>query len=310
MDCVHGDAESKHEHLKTHPAKAVAEDGDPPPGNENEVEKETTCSSSATSDDSSEDFFQFDPAELSKSVVANDQEMRSHCGAATSSTNGFLILIDDDDEDSILAEAQPVGVADTGTSCMVASRQSPPVQVMERLDVPDTGRIPSSIFTRDRSTMTPMEWSVASNESLFSIHVGTCSFSRDHLILMGRSGEFTPIDSGSPVESCRLTSAFPGSVPVGNEGAGAMKGADQEEQLYSTSEGAKLSTRLSHRSDSGSASSFQSFAFPVLTGKGSSSSMMVEHGHPLQTDTPKEEEAAAAGENKWCPCFSCCSSCC
>ncbi|KAJ8455780.1 hypothetical protein OPV22_000004 [Ensete ventricosum] len=55
-------------------------------------------------------WFQFDPAELIKSVVANDQEMRSHCGAATPSTNGFLSLIDDEDEDSILAESQPVGV--------------------------------------------------------------------------------------------------------------------------------------------------------------------------------------------------------
>jgi hypothetical protein len=33
-----------------------------------------------------------------------------------------------------------------------------------------------------------MDWSVASNESLFSIHVGNNSFSRDHVLLLGDLG--------------------------------------------------------------------------------------------------------------------------
>lgn len=55
----------------------------------------------------------------------------------------------------------------------------------------DPNRIPSSVFSKPS---TPMEWSVASNESLFSIHVGNSSFSRDHFILMQRSGELTKLD--------------------------------------------------------------------------------------------------------------------
>lgn len=56
----------------------------------------------------------------------------------------------------------------------------------------DPSRIPSSIFSKPS---TAMEWSVASNESLFSIHVGNNSFSRDHLILMHKSGELNrPLD--------------------------------------------------------------------------------------------------------------------
>lgn len=55
----------------------------------------------------------------------------------------------------------------------------------------DPSRIPSAIFSKPS---TPMEWSVASNESLFSIHVGNSSFSRDHFILMQRSGELNRLD--------------------------------------------------------------------------------------------------------------------
>ncbi|GAV65681.1 hypothetical protein CFOL_v3_09195 [Cephalotus follicularis] len=43
----------------------------------------------------------------------------------------------------------------------------------------DPNRIPTSVFGGKPTTS--MEWSVASNESLFSIHMGNCSFSRDHV---------------------------------------------------------------------------------------------------------------------------------
>ncbi|KAJ6318061.1 hypothetical protein OIU76_013579 [Salix suchowensis] len=65
--------------------------------------------------------------------------------------------------------------------------QSPPVQVMERPGGYDPFRIPSSIFESNKGPA-PMDWSVASNESLFSIHVGNNSFSRDHVLLFGDLG--------------------------------------------------------------------------------------------------------------------------
>lgn len=49
-------------------------------------------------------------------------------------------------------------------------------------------RIPSSVFART-STASPIEWSVASNESLFSIQMGNASFSREQLSWMSKSGE-------------------------------------------------------------------------------------------------------------------------
>ncbi|MBA0741242.1 hypothetical protein Gogos_014410 [Gossypium gossypioides] len=56
--------------------------------------------------------------------------------------------------------------------------------------VPD--RIPPSIFSSKPAT--PTDWSNASNESLFSIHVGNNSFSTDQFLTLYKSGELTKLD--------------------------------------------------------------------------------------------------------------------
>ncbi|XP_048134994.1 uncharacterized protein LOC125315074 [Rhodamnia argentea] len=58
--------------------------------------------------------------------------------------------------------------------------QSPAIQVMDRSGGYNPYRIPSTVFERSKPS-TPVEWSIASNESLFSIHIGNNSFSRDHV---------------------------------------------------------------------------------------------------------------------------------
>ncbi|GAB2212988.1 hypothetical protein Droror1_Dr00020999 [Drosera rotundifolia] len=68
--------------------------------------------------------------------------------------------------------------------------QSPPAQVMERPSDAVPYRIPSYVFARNKSG-TPMEWSVASNESLFSIHTGNMSFTREQFSWLLKSGELT-----------------------------------------------------------------------------------------------------------------------
>ncbi|XP_073128820.1 uncharacterized protein [Henckelia pumila] len=68
--------------------------------------------------------------------------------------------------------------------------KSPPIQTMGQPANYDPNRIPSHIFSTKPTT--PTEWSVASNESLFSIHMGNNSFSRDNAILFGKSGELPP----------------------------------------------------------------------------------------------------------------------
>ncbi|XP_054809394.1 uncharacterized protein LOC129311258 isoform X1 [Prosopis cineraria] len=78
------------------------------------------------------------------------------------------------------------------TSTCVPPPVSPPVQVMDLSGGYDPNRIPSSIFARNNTS--PIEWSTASNESLFSIHLGNYSFSRDHASAFDdlyKSGELT-----------------------------------------------------------------------------------------------------------------------
>ncbi|EYU28867.1 hypothetical protein MIMGU_mgv1a010940mg [Erythranthe guttata] len=82
----------------------------------------------------------------------------------------------------------------TGWKNPYTAPRNPPhnslTSLMERPGDFDPNRIPSSIFSRPS---TPTEWSVASNDSLFSIHIGNNSFSRDHVSRIGvdlyRSGE-------------------------------------------------------------------------------------------------------------------------
>lgn len=79
---------------------------------------------------------------------------------------------------------------------VMSPTQSPPLQTMDRVggyESYDPFRIPSAVFQKSRS-ITPLEWSIASNESLFSIQVGNNSFSRDHVLMLselGKSGELT-----------------------------------------------------------------------------------------------------------------------
>ncbi|KAK8692973.1 hypothetical protein V6N13_070574 [Hibiscus sabdariffa] len=50
-------------------------------------------------------------------------------------------------------------------------------------------RIPSRVFART-TTASPRQWSFRSNESLFSLHTGNMSFTKEQLNLMSKSGEY------------------------------------------------------------------------------------------------------------------------
>ncbi|GAB4845380.1 hypothetical protein Ancab_038787 [Ancistrocladus abbreviatus] len=78
--------------------------------------------------------------------------------------------------------------AETGSTL-----QSPPLQVMEQPADSSEYRIPSYVFARNKSG-TPMEWSTASNESLFSIHTGNMSFTREQFNWLLKSGELNYAD--------------------------------------------------------------------------------------------------------------------
>ncbi|KAK1565391.1 hypothetical protein Q3G72_025495 [Acer saccharum] len=174
-----------------------------------------------------------------------------------------------------------------------STTQSPPMQVMERTydfaDV-DPNRIPAHVFDRSKSSA-PVEWSTCSNESLFSIHMGNMSFTRDHVNLIGKSGELVyigeyqsssmpPIDFSSNQPPSSQSAEFSKKNGNLNQGFGATEAAAAETMREVIRENAaseqnnhspdKLSPRkieirpLSprHHSDE----SIKSFAFPILTG--------------------------------------------
>ncbi|KAG1330921.1 hypothetical protein COCNU_02G008890 [Cocos nucifera] len=219
MDPIHGDSSSKHTYdEQVHSTM----------GNKPEIEKVTPISSSSSSDGESfeEDVLQLHAAEPNESFLQSTEIARTQNGKVT-------------------------GTNDAGTndnSDMFGSNHSFPLQVMERSDVPDPNGIPSLIFTRTLSTA--IDWSVVSNESLFSIQLRNSSFSRDHGFLMSRSIELTnfPMDPYSAEAASAAT--MQGALRVNAE-KGGSKDKHPAGVMHHSASISDYFTR------------FRSFAFPV-----------------------------------------------
>lgn len=117
-------------------------------------------------------------SESQASKPASEDELQHHDDDVSSDNSSAKSEVDNNDS--------PV----LPLSNFAAPTVSPPVQVMDHSSGYDPKRIPSSIFAR--SSNNPMDWSTASNESLFSLHIGNSSFSQDHVINeLYKSGELT-----------------------------------------------------------------------------------------------------------------------
>ena len=159
-----------------------------------------------------------------------------------------------------------------------SSTQFLPVQVMERPGDPASSqyRIPSYVFARTKSTV-PMEWSTASNESLFSIHTGNMSFTKEQFNWLVKSGELVmtgPLmdisNNHSPTNKSTENSPKKATLDevsgvTETKAAKTMREIILENEAHSSKdiqslvEDASHSPRLSHRSDQGT----KSFAFPM-----------------------------------------------
>lgn len=80
--------------------------------------------------------------------------------------------------------------------------QAPDIQVMERPGDIAHDRIPAFVFESKSST--PTAWSAISNESLFSIQIGTHSFSRDQFLTMSEDKFDELFKSGELRKSAEL----------------------------------------------------------------------------------------------------------
>ncbi|XP_073148112.1 uncharacterized protein [Henckelia pumila] len=229
----------------------------------------------------------------------------------------------------------------------ISVTDAPPTQTMEHIN-PTTSsssssssssyRIPSHVFARDKSS-TAMDWSVASNESLFSIHTGNMSFTNDHFFW--KSGELRILGAGDQMFSysgvqcggikASSTTADTRSCELGIAEA-TMKEVirDCENQKNEKSLAQVVESRcVSHRSE-GSRTSTKSFAFCTVTGdrdKGvsigsaaslKSTSQEQSRPHSQQLIITKEPEPSTTGAGeyvatpppRWFPCMPSCWSLC
>ncbi|XP_057481803.1 uncharacterized protein LOC130768732 isoform X1 [Actinidia eriantha] len=177
-------------------------DGDPI------VEGKLSCSSSSCSSSASS----FDP--LTDSDHGGKEDILGNSTLPTgprSPTAEFVIRPETSENPktpewsmiSVSPRAGPENSSSTPKWSMVSAslKQSPPIQTMWRpVSGYDPHRIPSSIFTSKPNAT--MDWSVASNESLFSIQMGNTSFSGNYAILSGKSQELGRPDEFS---NCNFT---------------------------------------------------------------------------------------------------------
>ncbi|KAF5735599.1 hypothetical protein HS088_TW15G01108 [Tripterygium wilfordii] len=237
----------------------------------------------------------------------------------------------------------------SGHSMQGSSSTVPPAYSLQTLGHPpgyDPNRIPSAVFATKPAS--PMEWSVASNESLFSIQMGNNSFSRDHVFMLYKSGELPKLDdminfsnSLPPMPEVDETNKRSENMEKGSQVAQASPDSraenDQREankqEVLEEADHTQLkappandtvnSKSISYRSE-GSNNSTRSFAFPVLEGEaGRLSSMKVDVDEkqqsqknqqqqqeqpPLQTSETTPKTSAG---NSWFSCFSFCKiGCC
>lgn len=267
----------KHEHEKT-TAFANLSSNPPPP-----VEKialsptDKKLSPSSSSRSSSPDSPLDDPFHNDDGDGNDDKSTSSSSTASSPTHKSEKIAVFGDSVDP-----KPEPSSDHGATCVApptnepsltsnlspvknqSATEAPPNQEMERSA--SAYRIPSSVFERSKSS-TPMEWSVASNDSLFSIHTGNMSFTNDHYFW--RSG-----DLGAPGEPSTSDQMF--SYSAHQSGGGAAADMRSRElgiaeatmlEVIKESEGQDHVTSLAEvrnaRRSEGSNTSNKSFAFSM-----------------------------------------------
>ncbi|XP_038706345.1 uncharacterized protein LOC120001898 isoform X2 [Tripterygium wilfordii] len=157
----------------------------------------SSSSSSSSSVSSTDDLFQVNVNDMNNSISPKANEdirpipiVDENEGCSDYNPKSEVL---DNVSPGLTSTSQTSGItSEQLANGMSPTTQSPPIQTMDRSEGYDPLRIPSSIFSSSKPS-TPMEWSVASNESLFSLHIGNSSF-RDQAFMYGdltKSGELT-----------------------------------------------------------------------------------------------------------------------
>ncbi|OIW02188.1 hypothetical protein TanjilG_02412 [Lupinus angustifolius] len=188
-------------------------------------------SSSSSSESSLDGFFVMDTLNFTTSSASTSKSRKDYVSSSHSSSKS-------EDDNSVLVPTSTFQVSNvTHSQKGFPPTSSPSIQVMDRSGGYDPARIPSAVFHRNSN---PLEWSSASNESLFSLQIENNSFSREHMFgEVSMSPELTK--SGEMNLFSRTSSILTEEVDT------ARKSADVENpQTNKTSDNAfKLEERLS-----------------------------------------------------------------
>ncbi|KAG6716570.1 hypothetical protein I3842_04G055900, partial [Carya illinoinensis] len=208
----------------------------------------------------------------------------------------------------------------------VLSTQFAQTQLMGTPAGYDPNRIPSSIFSNIPTT--PMDWSTASNESLFSIQIENSSFSRDNFIMLNKSGELPRLDeliTIPPIVPRALESGEDKSDQSADHSGRNSEVTEASSQTstvawwtspeYDDDMGKVLSlamqmrnsNAMSYRSDESNHSA-HSFNFPLLTGSSGLSSpvtMDLKRQQLQQQSQPQNKRMAS--KRVWVKLFNCLS---
>ncbi|KAI8541732.1 hypothetical protein RHMOL_Rhmol08G0084900 [Rhododendron molle] len=273
---------------------------------------------------------------------------RVSSSSASSSTSSFDPFLDvDDDENDILdtstpkygqdSPISPISVVKSAAEWSMISaspmagphsphtpewsmhgaspKQSPPIQTMGWPGPNyDPSRIPSSIFASKPAN--PMDWSVASNDSLFSIHMGNNSFKSGELTTVmevagenhGRSDSMREDSPGKQMEDEKTKEV----VTTEKTEDLSKESVARMERVGFSFFSAKLSGEIlpvdgartcasTPRLSYGSGNSSRSFAFPVFTREGGGSGSVRVTPDISQSklpETPQSQPQALAATPK------------
>ncbi|RDX97659.1 hypothetical protein CR513_19546, partial [Mucuna pruriens] len=320
-----GNKSPNNSHLEVHPSSSSSPSPSP-------SQSPLTVPSDATNNTSNECM---NNATSSTNPDGSTNDM-SMSGLNSSPTNNNTPSLESGENDVRKSSKPKHGHDDVaGGSNQGSEIQNPPVQVMERPGEsgasPDHYTFPSHVFSKSNIS-TPVEWSTASNESLFSIYMGNTSFSNE--LGCFKSGELDKYGAcvhdqpnasptrppPSPANKFNDISQRTAQLHEESSKATEAKAAETMREVIMESSrrttdnvgGGDEKASNSHRCSDGSD---HSYAFQSLKSREkSTSSKGVEEKQNQQKQPEENETPNAAAQapksttnapNKWLNCFAC-----
>ncbi|KAK8643440.1 hypothetical protein V6N13_012739 [Hibiscus sabdariffa] len=192
--------------------------------------------------------------------------------------------------------------------------QSPPVQVMDRVEDANSYKIPSLVFARSKE-----DWSNPSTESLFSIQLENSSISRDHIVRSTSKEYFKSVESVdlSPLPDVPVGDTDKNGVELDKTEATSVsddalkdkKSSSVEEEIMKKPERPGVSwksAKVTHTSVD-SVDNIQAISSPTTFTDAKSVASKEKSQKQQQIERPVA--SSESSKSAHCNCFSCFSSC-